>query len=82
MSIGVQRGPRIGCKVIPLAVCERVTDLDQAPWRFDRPDLVGMAVVDGLQRFDGGAILKAFGQGLEPRTILGLQGDHGGDVSC
>jgi len=49
----------------------------EAPGRFDR--LAFVEVVDGLQRLGGGAFLKAFGQDLEPRPILGLKGEEDGD---
>ena len=42
-------------------------------------ELVEVEVVDGLQRFRRRALLKAFGQGLEPGAIFGLGGEQNGD---
>jgi hypothetical protein len=47
--------------------------------RFDSLEFVEVEVVDGLQRLGGGAFLKAFGQGLEPRPVLGLEGKQDSD---
>jgi len=43
--------------------------------RFD----VEVEIVDGPQRLGGGAFLKAVGQGLEPRPVLGVEGEQDSD---
>ena len=54
----------------------------EALGRFDRLEFVEVEVVDGLQRLGGGAFVKAFGQDLEPRPILGLRARRTATASC
>ena len=51
----------------------------ETPGRFDRLEFVEVEVDDELQRLGGGPFLKAVGQGLEPRPILGLEGEQDSD---
>ena len=51
----------------------------EAPRRLDGLEFVEIEVVDRLQRLGGGAVLKAFGQGLEPGPIFGLKGEQDSD---
>jgi hypothetical protein len=51
----------------------------ETPGRFDRLEFVEVEVDDDLQRLGGGSFLKAVGQGLEPRPILGLEGEQDSD---
>src|SRR5579863_4861985 len=47
--------------------------------RLDRLEFAEVEIDDGLQGFGGGAVLKAAGQGLEPRPILLLKSEQDGD---
>jgi hypothetical protein len=51
----------------------------ETPGRFDHLEFAEVEVDDDLQRLGGGPFLKAVGQGLEPRPILGLEGEQDSD---
>ena len=48
-------------------------------WRFDVGEGVEIEVDDGLQGFGGGGVVQAFGQGVGPGGVVGLQREQFGD---
>ena len=84
MSAGVAGRPLDGCDLC-ISGCARSSGgsvaliAPEAAWRQDGDQFVEVEIDDRLQCFAGSALLKVFGQRLEPSRVLALQDDEFGD---
>ena len=83
MSAGVAGRPLDGCDLCIIGCVWSssgiVSIAAEAAWWHDGDQFVEVEIDDRLQCFAGSALLKVFGQRLEPSRVLALQGDEFGD---